>query len=409
MPSSARPRSLVAPVGRLDNSKVSVGESVTRRYFGTDGIRGRVGEPMISPDFVLKLGWAAGHVLGNGHGKVLIGKDTRISGYMFESALESGLVAAGLDVRLLGPMPTPGVAYLTRTFRAVAGIVITASHNPYQDNGIKFFSADGDKLPDEVELAIEEQIDLPLRIRDPAKIGKVKRIDDAHGRYIEFCKSTIPFAMSLEGAQAGGGLRQRGHLQHSPLRLRGTRGLCGARRHRTRRAQHQPRRRFHQARDPVSDRGAGGRGLRDRLRRRRRPGPDGGRQGAPGGRRRADLRHRQVPPGCGDPARRGGRHRHEQPGAGACPATAGGRFRPHQGRRPLHHGAPQAGARRPRRRALRAHHLPRPHQHRGRHRRRPAGPGGHRRLRYPPGGPVRGGREVPPGAAQCAPRRSAAT
>jgi phosphoglucosamine mutase len=172
---------------------------VTRRYFGTDGIRGRVGEPTVNPDFVLKLGWAAGHVLGNGHGKVLIGKDTRISGYMFESALESGLVAAGLDVRLLGPMPTPGVAYLTRTFRAVAGIVITASHNPYQDNGIKFFSAEGDKLPDEVELAIEEQIDLPLRIRDPAMIGKVKRVDDASGRYIEFCKSTVPFAMSLRG------------------------------------------------------------------------------------------------------------------------------------------------------------------------------------------------------------------
>jgi phosphoglucosamine mutase len=188
---------------KLDDDKIGLfgGRSVTRRYFGTDGIRGRVGEPMISPDFVLKLGWAAGHVLGNGHGKVLIGKDTRISGYMFESALESGLVAAGLDVRLLGPMPTPGVAYLTRTFRAVAGIVITASHNPYQDNGIKFFSAEGDKLPDEVELAIEEQIDLPLRIRDPAKIGKVKRIDDAHGRYIEFCKSTIPFAMSLKGVK----------------------------------------------------------------------------------------------------------------------------------------------------------------------------------------------------------------
>ncbi len=173
---------------------------MTRRYFGTDGIRGRVGEATVCPDFVLKLGWAAGHVLGGGRGgKVLIGKDTRISGYMFESALESGLVAAGLDVRLLGPMPTPGVAYLTRTFRAVAGIVITASHNPYQDNGIKFFSADGDKLPDEVELAIEAQIDLPLHIHDPSALGKVKRIEDAHGRYIEFCKSTVPFAMSLKG------------------------------------------------------------------------------------------------------------------------------------------------------------------------------------------------------------------
>ena len=173
---------------------------MTRRYFGTDGIRGRVGVATVSPDFVLKLGWAAGLVLGGGRGgKVLIGKDTRISGYMFESALEAGLVAAGLDVRLLGPMPTPGVAYLTRTFRAVAGIVITASHNPYQDNGIKFFSADGDKLQDAVELAIEDRIDLPMEIHDPAAIGKVKRIDDASGRYIEFCKSTVPFAMSLKG------------------------------------------------------------------------------------------------------------------------------------------------------------------------------------------------------------------
>ncbi len=130
---------------------------MTRKYFGTDGIRGRVGEGIITPDFVLKLGWAAGRVLGKGRGgKVLIGKDTRISGYMFESALEAGLVAAGVNIRLLGPMPTPGIAYLTRTLRAVAGIVISASHNPYDDNGIKFFDADGDKLPDEVELAIEQ-------------------------------------------------------------------------------------------------------------------------------------------------------------------------------------------------------------------------------------------------------------
>ena len=132
---------------------------MTRRYFGTDGIRGRVGEATISPDFVLKLGWAAGRVLGNGRGgKVLIGKDTRISGYMFESALEAGLAAAGVNIRLLGPMTTPGVAYLTRTFRASAGIVITASQNPYEDNGIKFLSAEGDKLPDEVELAIEAEL-----------------------------------------------------------------------------------------------------------------------------------------------------------------------------------------------------------------------------------------------------------
>jgi len=169
-----------------------------RRYFGTDGIRGRVGEGNITPDFALKLGWATGRVLGNGRGgKVLIGKDTRISGYMFESALQAGLVAAGMDIRLLGPLPTPAIAYLTRTLRGVAGIVISASHNPYDDNGLKFFSADGDKLRDEVELAIEREIDMPLRTVGPAELGKVKRVDDAQGRYIEFCKSTIPATMSL--------------------------------------------------------------------------------------------------------------------------------------------------------------------------------------------------------------------
>jgi phosphoglucosamine mutase len=171
-----------------------------RKYFGTDGIRGRVGEPTISPDFVVKLGWAAGRVLGQGSpGMVLIGKDTRISGYMFESALEAGLVAAGMDIRLLGPMPTPGVAYLTRTFRAAAGIVITASHNPYDDNGIKFFSGEGDKLPDAVESAIEAEIDRPLVTVPAVELGKVKRIDDAAGRYIEFCKSSFPQALSLRG------------------------------------------------------------------------------------------------------------------------------------------------------------------------------------------------------------------
>ncbi|MBK1720227.1 phosphoglucosamine mutase [Thiocystis violacea] len=170
-----------------------------RHYFGTDGIRGRVGTGIITPDFVLKLGWAAGRVLGNGRGKILIGKDTRISGYMFESALEAGLVAAGVDIRLLGPMTTPGVAYLTRTFRASAGIVITASHNPFEDNGIKFFSADGDKLPDEVELAIEAELEKPIRTVESSALGKVKRVDDANGRYIEFCKSTIPSTMNFRG------------------------------------------------------------------------------------------------------------------------------------------------------------------------------------------------------------------
>lgn len=169
-----------------------------RRYFGTDGIRGRVGDGAISPDFVLKLGWAVGRVLAKEHNsKVLIGKDTRISGYMFESALQAGLSAAGVDVYLLGPMPTPAVAYLTRTFHAQAGIVISASHNPYHDNGIKFFSEQGTKLPDAVELAIEEMLDQPIETVDSAHLGKAHRIADAAGRYIEFCKSTISSGVDL--------------------------------------------------------------------------------------------------------------------------------------------------------------------------------------------------------------------
>lgn len=171
---------------------------MTRKYFGTDGIRGRVGEGNITPDFALKLGWAAGRVLGKGRGgKVLIGKDTRISGYMFESALEAGLVAAGMDILLLGPMPTPAIAYLTRTLRGAVGIVISASHNPYEDNGLKFFSANGDKIPDEVEIAIEGELEKTLHTVGPAELGKVWRVDDARGRYIEFCKSTIPASMSF--------------------------------------------------------------------------------------------------------------------------------------------------------------------------------------------------------------------
>ncbi len=173
---------------------------MTKRYFGTDGIRGRVGEAPITPDFVLKLGWAAGRVLANGgHGSVLIGKDTRISGYMFESALQAGLSAAGIDILLLGPMPTPAIAYLTRTLRAQAGIVISASHNPYYDNGIKFFSAEGTKLPDEIEVAIEDMLERPMETRDSGALGKAERVSDAAGRYIEFCKSTIPSTLTLRG------------------------------------------------------------------------------------------------------------------------------------------------------------------------------------------------------------------
>lgn len=171
-----------------------------RKYFGTDGIRGRVGDGVMMPDFVLKLGWSIGRVLcSNDKNLVLIGKDTRISGYMFESALEAGLSAAGVNSRLLGPMPTPAVAYLTRTLRAAAGIVISASHNPYYDNGVKFFSADGKKLPDNVELEIENQLDQPLEVVSSDQLGKVERINDAAGRYIEFCKSTIPTRIKLNG------------------------------------------------------------------------------------------------------------------------------------------------------------------------------------------------------------------
>lgn len=171
-----------------------------RKYFGTDGIRGKVGEGHITPEFVLKLGWAAGRVLGKGKGsKILIGKDTRISGYLFESALEAGLVAAGVDIHLLGPMPTPGIAYLTRTLGAQAGIVISASHNPHYDNGIKFFSAEGKKLPDEVELAIERELEKTMSTVPSERLGKAYRVSDAAGRYIEFCKSTIPWTMNFRG------------------------------------------------------------------------------------------------------------------------------------------------------------------------------------------------------------------
>ncbi|HSH85928.1 MAG: phosphoglucosamine mutase [Methylophilus sp.] len=179
---------------------------MNKQYFGTDGIRGRVGESVINPEFVMKLGYAAGRVLASQEQlpkgqrpTVLIGKDTRISGYMLEAALEAGLSAAGVDVLLTGPMPTPAVAYLTRALRAQAGIVISASHNPYYDNGIKFFSAQGTKLPDDVEFAIEAEMTKPMHVMESAKLGKAKRVDDAAGRYVEFCKSTFPSHLDLRG------------------------------------------------------------------------------------------------------------------------------------------------------------------------------------------------------------------
>ncbi|SEQ69046.1 phosphoglucosamine mutase [Solimonas aquatica] len=164
---------------------------MSRRYFGTDGVRGRVGRAPMTPDFALKLGWAAGRVLANGSGaRVIIGKDTRRSGYMFESALEAGFAAAGVEVDLLGPLPTPGVAYLTRALRARAGVVISASHNPHHDNGVKFFGADGAKLSDEIEARIEALLEEPLQCVEPAQLGRARRLEDAPGRYIEFCKGT---------------------------------------------------------------------------------------------------------------------------------------------------------------------------------------------------------------------------
>ena len=175
---------------------------MSRKYFGTDGIRGRVGEYPITPDFALKLGWAAGTVLARasaGKPLVVIGKDTRISGYMFEAALEAGLVAAGADVRMLGPMPTPAVAYLTRSLRADAGIVISASHNPHHDNGIKFFSAQGEKLGDALEAAIEAELDKPFTTVESERLGKASRVTDAMARYAEFCKSTVPDDFVLSG------------------------------------------------------------------------------------------------------------------------------------------------------------------------------------------------------------------
>jgi len=174
---------------------------MTRQYFGTDGIRGRVGTPPITPDFVLRLGMAAGRILASHYDEptVLIGKDTRISGYILEAALEAGFASAGVDVVLAGPMPTPAIAYLTRTLRLSAGVVISASHNPFEDNGIKFFDGQGEKLPDAIELEIEKAIDQPQVCADPQLLGKARRLEDAAGRYIEFCKGTLPSRMSLKG------------------------------------------------------------------------------------------------------------------------------------------------------------------------------------------------------------------
>ncbi|HEY6095953.1 MAG TPA: phosphoglucosamine mutase [Gallionellaceae bacterium] len=201
---------------------------MSRKYFGTDGVRGKVGEFPITPEFVMHLGYAAGKVLASAdwhlsegaHPAVLIGKDTRISGYLLESALQAGLIAAGVDVYLAGPIPTPAVAYLTRALRLQAGVVISASHNPFEDNGIKFFSGDGNKLPDETERAIEAGLDAPIITMPSARLGKARRIDDAAGRYIEFCKSSFPHELDLRGLKLvvdcahGAAYHIAGHVFH---------------------------------------------------------------------------------------------------------------------------------------------------------------------------------------------------
>ncbi|MGV8933288.1 MAG: phosphoglucosamine mutase [Gallionellaceae bacterium] len=201
---------------------------MSRKYFGTDGVRGKVGEFPITPEFVMHLGYAAGKVLANSdwhlaegeRPTVLIGKDTRISGYLLESALQAGLIAAGVDVYLAGPIPTPAVAYLTRALRLQAGVVISASHNPFEDNGIKFFSASGSKLPDDVERAIEAGMDAPIVTMPSAKLGKAKRLEDAAGRYIEFCKSSFPYELDLRGLKIvvdsahGAAYHIAGHVFH---------------------------------------------------------------------------------------------------------------------------------------------------------------------------------------------------
>src|SRR5690606_11940467 len=194
---------------------------MSRKYFGTDGVRGRVGEAPITPEFVMKLGWAAGKVFDQqGKSRILIGKDTRISGYMFESALEAGLSAAGVDVGLLGPIPTPGIAYLTRTFRAQAGIVISASHNPHYDNGIKFFSAAGEKLDDATELAIEAALDRPFTTVASARLGKAVRTRDAVGRYVEACKNAVARRFTLTGMRIVVDCAPAAAYQAAPLVLR---------------------------------------------------------------------------------------------------------------------------------------------------------------------------------------------
>ena len=356
---------------------------MSRKYFGTDGIRGTVGEPPITPDFVLKLGWAAGRVLAaHGGSKILIGKDTRISGYMFESALEAGISAAGVDVRLLGPMPTPAIAYLTRTLHAQAGIVISASHNAYTDNGIKFFGDNGRKLSDKIEAEIERMLDEPISVVATDRLGKVRRIDDARGRYIEFCKSTTP-GLNLHGLKivvdtANGAAY---HITPDVLEELGAEVVaianqpdgfninleCGSTK---------PEALCRRVVAEGADLGLALDGDADRLIMVDDQGTlvDG------------DQLLYLI---ARDRQRRGrlnggvGRHPDVQPGPGAGASGSGYSLRPRQGRRPLRDGAARSAWLAAGRRVVRASGLPRPHLHRRRHRGGPAGAG-----RAAPRGPV---------------------
>ena len=293
--------------------------SAQRRYFGTDGMRGRVGDLPITPDLILKLGWAAGRTLAKADGArgerpaVLIGKDTRISGYLLEAALEAGLSAAGVDVYLCGPLPTPAIAYLTRALRLSAGIAISASHNPFDDNGIKFFSGGGAKLADDVELAIEAEMELPLVCAPSAELGKAFRVGDAAGRYIEFCKSTFPNELDLRGCKIvvdcahGAGY----HVAPPVFHELGAEVISGGRQ--AERHEHQRRRR-RDAPESLAERGESERcRLWRRARRRRRSPGDGRQRRTPLRRRPAAVRDRtRLPaPRRADGRRR--RHADEQP------------------------------------------------------------------------------------------------
>ncbi len=269
--------------------------NVTIRYFGTDGVRGRVGQPPMTVDFALRLASAAARVLAPAGGRVLIGKDTRLSGYLFESALEAGFVAAGVDVMLIGPLPTPGIAYMTQRLACSFGVVISASHNPYEDNGIKFFDSMGSKLSDEIENLIEASIEGPVVTQESQHLGRAVRIDRSRTQYQEFCASTDSRRDEPQGLQDRHRLREWRRLQSSAARARRSRRGNRADRLLAERAQHQRRLRLDRARAPAAHRAGGARARGACARRRWRPGGDGRRTRALRGRRSAALHPRHGP------------------------------------------------------------------------------------------------------------------